>query len=418
MKKFHPIADIFPLMQGEDYENFKADIRANGLHESIWLHPEDDSIIDGRNRYRACLDLGIEPIYQNWTGRGSLIAFVVSLNLHRRHLTTGQWTTAATKALPFFEAEAKERQVKGGETTHGHHYQENNKQPKQQNVLQLGEIFPQAVTTKPDKKERAAKSTEQVAEKFNTNGRYVADCKRLQSTHPHLFSLIESGRLEIPDARRLEKFSREDQDIILKMVSEGISKNIKAAIRKLSKERQIEQIEQLEPPKGKYHVIVIDPPWEYKNRAKDVTHRAANPYPSMTVQEIINQTSIPDLALDNCILWLWTTNAFMKQAHEVAEAWGFTVKTILTWVKDKMGLGDWLRGQTEHCLMCVKGAPVIDLTNQTTVIYGPLREHSRKPDAFYEMVEALCPGTKIELFSRQLREGWETHGNEPNKFQG
>ena len=81
-----------------------------------------------------------------------------------------------------------------------------------------------------------------------------------------------------------------------------------------------------------------------------------------------------------------------------------------------MGTGDWLRGMTEHCLMCVKGNPVTVLTNQTTLLQGPLREHSRKPDQFFTMVDALCPGTKLEMFSREARPGWQIWGAETEKF--
>jgi len=123
------------------------------------------------------------------------------------------------------------------------------------------------------------------------------------------------------------------------------------------------------------------------------------------------------LAAEDAVLWLWTTNAHMRVAFEVLDAWGFEHKTNLTWVKDRMGTGDWLRGQTEHCLMAVKGRPVVTLTNQTTVIYGPLREHSRKPESFYGLVEGLCPGSKVELFARNTRPGWAAHGDQTNLFR-
>ena len=125
---------------------------------------------------------------------------------------------------------------------------------------------------------------------------------------------------------------------------------------------------------------------------------------------------VSGLAYDDWILWLWTTNAYMREAYQVADAWGFQVKTILTWAKDRMGTGDWLRGQTEHCLMAVKGKPVVTLTNQTTVIHGPLREHSRKPDEFFQLVNTLCPGEKAELFAREAREGWTVYGNQLHTF--
>ena len=164
-------------------------------------------------------------------------------------------------------------------------------------------------------------------------------------------------------------------------------------------------------PDGKFEVIVVDPPWPYQNRAEDNTHRARSQYSrkSMTIDEI-KAIDIP--AMDSCVLWLWTTNAFMHDAFHALEAWGLTAKTILTWVKHKFGTGDWLRGQTEHCIMAIKGKPVVNLGAQSTVIMAPLREHSRKPDEFYTMVESLCPGRKLDMFARTERDGWEYHGDE------
>lgn len=179
---------------------------------------------------------------------------------------------------------------------------------------------------------------------------------------------------------------------------------------------QHERIAAYVAPPGKFEVIVVDPPWSYDNRASDETHRAANPYPSMTL-EAIKALEIP--ADEDCILWLWTTNAFMRQAYDVLDAWGFTPKTILTWCKSRFGLGDWLRGQSEHCLLAVKGKPVVTLTNQTTVIHGELREHSRKPSEFFSMVESLCPAkTRREMFARQRRDGWVTDAPEDDHFSG
>ena len=132
-------------------------------------------------------------------------------------------------------------------------------------------------------------------------------------------------------------------------------------------------------------------------------------YPTMSLDEII-AVPIPQIADANSILWLWTTNAHMREAFQIVDAWGFEPKTILTWKKSKMGLGEWLRGITEHCLMCVKGKPLIQLTNQTTFIEGKTREHSRKPDEFYAMVESLCPGRKIDVFAREERKNWNTWG--------
>jgi N6-adenosine-specific RNA methylase IME4 len=109
-----------------------------------------------------------------------------------------------------------------------------------------------------------------------------------------------------------------------------------------------------------------------------------------------------------------TTNHHMREAFGVLDAWGFEQKTILTWAKDKMGMGDWLRGKTEHCLLAVRGKPVVELKNQTTLLHGAVREHSQKPVEFYDYVEELCPAPRYGyLFSRyQHNESWDCHGDE------
>jgi hypothetical protein len=94
--KYHTASELFPLMEGSDYTALVEDIRSNGLREPIWLHP-DGSILDGRNRYRACDDAEVEPEYRTWEGSGSATRFVLSLNLHRRHLATSQRAMIAAR---------------------------------------------------------------------------------------------------------------------------------------------------------------------------------------------------------------------------------------------------------------------------------------------------------------------------------
>jgi len=160
-------------------------------------------------------------------------------------------------------------------------------------------------------------------------------------------------------------------------------------------------------PHQTYEVIVIDPPWSYYLRHDQAGRRNTTPYPSMSLDEI-KAIPVQELSASDSILWLWTTNSHLPDALEIAKGWGFEYKVLLTWVKNRIGTGYWLRGRTEHCILAVKGHPVISLTNQSTVIHAPVREHSQKPDEFYRLVETLCPGRKIELFARENRDGWDT----------
>ncbi len=165
--------------------------------------------------------------------------------------------------------------------------------------------------------------------------------------------------------------------------------------------------------KGKYNIIVIDPPWPYGTDYDMDGRRAASQYPEQSLEDI---AKMPIPAADNCVLWLWTTHKFMRYSFAILDIWGFREVAIATWEKDQMGLGQWLRSQTEFCIMAVKGKPVVNLIDQTTIIHGPMREHSRKPDEFYEMVESLCIGRRADYYSREKREGWDQYGNELAKF--
>jgi N6-adenosine-specific RNA methylase IME4 len=188
------------------------------------------------------------------------------------------------------------------------------------------------------------------------------------------------------------------------------------AFNRLSVMKQTAVIRAEPPPlpnRGPYRVIVADPPWPYEVRQEDPSHRATHPYPQMSIAQIC-AFNAAEIAHEDCILWLWTTNHHMRESYAVLDAWGFQPKTILTWGKDKMGTGDWLRGQSEHCHLAVRCKPTVTLTSQTTLLHGPLRANSQKPAEFYDLVESLCPAPRYaNLFSRyQHNDKWDCHGDE------
>jgi N6-adenosine-specific RNA methylase IME4 len=216
------------------------------------------------------------------------------------------------------------------------------------------------------------------------------------------FCIVQAARAEP------EKYGKLVEDMDRTHRVDGVFKRLRVAQQAEGIRRETPSL----PGNGPYRVIVADPPWSYSLRAADASHRGITPYPEMSIEQIC-AVDIASIAHDDCVLWLWTTNAHMRGAFDVLDAWGFEQKTILTWAKDRMGMGDWLRGQTEHCIMAVRGKPTVVLTNQTTLLHGPVREHSQKPDEFYALVETLCPAPRYAyLFSREEREGWDMHGDE------
>ena len=191
---------------------------------------------------------------------------------------------------------------------------------------------------------------------------------------------------------------------------------VNGVYRRLKIAKQAEAVRAEPPPlpgNGPYRVIVIDPPWPYEKRDEDPSHEGVRPYHSMSVEEIC-AVKVASIAHEDCILWMWVTNHHVLEALELLDAWGFELKTILTWAKDRMGTGDWLRGQTEHCIMAVRGKPIVTLTNQTTLLHAPVRGHSVKPVEFYALVESLCPAPRYaDIFSRyRHNDRWDCHGDE------
>ena len=162
-----------------------------------------------------------------------------------------------------------------------------------------------------------------------------------------------------------------------------------------------------------YDVVVIDPPWHYDTKYDPNYGRVALPYPSMSLEEIKN-IKIP--ASNNSVLWLCTTHAYLFESKNILENWGFEYKATLVWDKEKIGMGHWLRMQCEFCLLGIKGKPVYNNTKYRDIIKEKGREHSRKPEIFYKMVEDTCIGTKLNYFSRENRKGWFSFGNDINKF--
>lgn len=166
-------------------------------------------------------------------------------------------------------------------------------------------------------------------------------------------------------------------------------------------------------PKDKYGLVVIDPPWKYGTEFNDETRRVASPYGELS-QEELKKIEIP--SANDCALWLWTTHRFLWDAKELLDYWGFEYKLTLAWDKQKMGMGAWLRCQTEFCLLGIKGKPEWNLTNERDILSEARREHSRKPDSFYKMIKKLTPTKGLDMFGREARQSWDIWGNDPDKF--
>jgi N6-adenosine-specific RNA methylase IME4 len=156
---------------------------------------------------------------------------------------------------------------------------------------------------------------------------------------------------------------------------------------------------------GHADVIYLDPPWRYDVQISDA-RAIENQYPTMTFDELAT-LRIP--AGDNAVMFCWVTAPQTDVAVDLIRAWGFTYRTQLVWVKDKIGMGYYARGQHELLFVATKGTPTIPAPadRPSSVITAPRREHSRKPDAVYDLIDRMYPNaSKRELFARTRHDGW------------
>ena len=163
---------------------------------------------------------------------------------------------------------------------------------------------------------------------------------------------------------------------------------------------------------------MADPPWAVKQPPKAFGAKGNSPLPykTMTIAEI-KAMPVADLADDVCHLYLWTVNKYVRQAYDVAEAWGFRPTMLLTWCKEPLGDGPgWeYSSATEFVLFCKKGTgewPRPAKHERRNWWIWKRGKHSAKPEAFQDMVESVSAGPYLELFARRQRLGWATWGND------
>lgn len=359
-KESHKFADIFPMVEGEQAEQLKLDIKENGLIQPIVLF--EGKILDGRNRYKASRELGLTPKFETYNGEKPL-EYVISGNLKRRHLTKDQRAVIAQEVMPMLEEEAKKRMSAAG---------------------------------RGDKIVTPSKSREQASKIFDVGTTYIQQIKKIKESHPEKLDAIKSGKTTLQDIKREDRLEK--------------IKTQRAEIEKNTQEK----------PTGLFDVIVIDPPWKYDGDKYDAKEddlpayepngfRGSAPYITMSLEEIKN-IKLP--SKNDCVLWLWTTNVFLPDCYPLLKEWGFELKSMLTWDKQHFGTGRWLRSQTEHCILAIKGKPFYNNTKWSTLISEKRTTHSAKPNIFYKMVEEICAGRKLDYFARKKREGWDVYGDE------
>jgi N6-adenosine-specific RNA methylase IME4 len=369
---FHPLANILPMIEGPEFDRLVADIAEHKLHNPITLY--QGKILDGRNRQRACALAGVEPRYEEFNGKDPA-AFVLSQNLTRRHLGPSERAMVA----------ARMANLKWGQRS-----------DRLEGSIDLSTAAKLVSVSEP-----SVKRAKVVIERGT----------------PELQQAVEHGRIAVHEAAKAAKESPEAQADFL--AAAGAGKNYmvwSTDRRRRDKATTLAQTTRALPVgEMRWSIILVDPPWQYDDVGiSTANRRIENHYPTLPLTDIL-ALPVEALATDDAVLFLWTTAPMLMAAGRIIEAWGFSYKTGLVWDKGAIGTGYWVRNQHEHLLIAVRGNPPHPpmAVVPGSVIHSPRREHSRKPDEAYALIERMYPELpKIELFARNRREGWESWGNQ------
>lgn len=170
-----------------------------------------------------------------------------------------------------------------------------------------------------------------------------------------------------------------------------------------------------EIPQAGYRAIMMDPPWTEVGGGR-IRRGADRHYPVLKTKEMPNVIRDGELwrPAEDCHLWMWATNNYLKDALWLMEQLDFRYVTNAVWVKQRKGLGQYMRGQHELLLFGVRGKSMVPPTDcrPPTVIHADRTQHSHKPDEFYDLVETVSNGPYLEVFARRGRPGWHSWGNQ------
>lgn len=254
------------------------------------------------------------------------------------------------------------------------------------------------------------------AKKTGTSARSVQQYAQAATITPEAKAVIAETPAadSITDLVELARQPAADQVKVARQVKKS-GGTVKRAIKDRKRAAQDRAIAKYVAPAGRFAVILDDPSWKYEQTLKAMDRDL--PYPPETMEKI--KADVPP-ADDNCTLYLCTTNAHLREAFEVGDAWGFRYTgACITWGKvdkkgkPRKGMGFWVRGCTEHVLIFVRGKPVHRGAKGDSLLLAERGANSEKPDELYALIEQLSPAkSRLERHARKARDGWVTSGAE------
>jgi len=391
--KSHPHQELIPPMSLEDYQNLLDDIKRNGILQPIDV-TYNNVILDGHHRVKAARELGIKEVEVRIP---ELLyvdedEYLISVAMNRRHLTEGQKAVLANEYRKILSEKAKTQRASDAI--------EKRWRPEQKYL---------ETAVSPKYSEEQERSRKIASDKFKVSERKVRTVQEIEKTAPEVYEKLGSGDLQIHEAKIIAQLPGDKRETVLEKKLET-KKDIRSIVRAINNAEKNQNAKPI--PEGKFSIVYADPPWEYEfsnSNMRDIE----NHYPTLELEKI-KEIKVP--SDDNAMLFLWTPAPKLEEALEVVKAWGFYYRTNIVWVKDKIGTGYYSRGKHELLLIGIKGEGIgtpLPENRPESVIFAERTEHSKKPDIFYEIIEKMYPKhSRIELFARNKREGWEAWGNE------
>lgn len=374
---FHPIADIWPLMQGQELDALVEDIRQYGVREPVWIYK--GLILDGRNRYLASKIAGVDCPIREYQGTDP-DAFAWSLNAERRHLSESQRSMAAVRRAT----------LKVGDNQH----------------TRGSANFP----TLP------ALTQAEAAKQFRVSDRSIRHAAVVRgSAVPELIEAVERDLIPVSKAASIAKADSIFQaDVVRRVRDENLKPT--EALRQAKKELVPAHVARL--PEGKYRVIYADPPWQYNDSRQTGDHRettgALTHYADMSLEEM-KELDVAALAADDSVLLCWATFPLLEDALCLVKAWGFKYKTAFVWDKGHGAFGTYHDAEAELLFICTRGSCTPDSTTKEKQVHRFARgRHSEKPEQWRGLIDRLWKhGPRIELFRRGTApDGWSVWGAE------
>lgn len=379
-----------PDASRDEYLELKASIEAVGLLEPIVTL--DGKILDGRHRYRACLEVGTVLRFERFEDlgyQGSEADYVLDKH-KRRNLTIEQKATVAVARKKYLQ----EHVVKRGRPA--------------ENMANLPPKGP---------------ARDEAASAVGISPRNVDKAEKVADAAPEVFERMKRGEYgSVERAKRVADMPAQDRQRVHELIDAGTTakdaeRDVKQRNRRAERAKMINEIASASTPlegfAQRFPVIYADPPWQYEH-SKTESREIENHYPTMTLDDICD-LPVSEVAADDAVLFLWVTSPKLEEGLRVLNAWGFSYRTCMEWDKEVIGMGYYARQQHELLLIGTRGSLPVPppAARPRSVVREKRSKHSAKPHGFYSLIAEMYPEfSKLELFCRTPQPGWDVWGNQ------